>query len=188
LDRSDDKRWMREAILEAEKAAERGEVPVGAVVVSEGIILGRGHNMVEELGDPTAHAEIIAIGAASRTIGTWRLDGAALYTSLEPCIMCAGAIDACRLERLVYAAGDSRKGAFGSAMDIRKGETFCRGLVVDYGIMVEEASRLLERFFRAKRLLKSAAKRDCRSGESLLQKDGASGIARHVGNDSQHQA
>ena len=143
---------MNEAFLEAKKAFEVGEVPIGAVVAGEGQVLGKGHNMVESLGDATAHAEIIAIGAASRTTGTWRLDDATLYTTLEPCLMCAGAIDASRLGRLVYAAGDSRRGAFGSVINVLEIDGFCRGLTVDYGLMVDEASDLLERFFRARRL------------------------------------
>ncbi len=146
-----DRHWMWEALAEAKKAYERGEIPVGAVVVRERQIIGRGHNMVETLGDATAHAEIIAIGAASRTIGDWRLNGATLYVTLEPCIMCAGAIDLSRLSRLVYAAGDARKGAFGSIIDVGTIDGYCTGLVVDYGLLIEEASILLQDFFRAKR-------------------------------------
>jgi tRNA(adenine34) deaminase len=143
---------MSEAIREANKALEMGEVPVGAVVVREDQVLGRGHNMVESLGDATAHAEIIAIGAASQTAGTWRLDDATIYTTLEPCLMCAGAIDTSRLERLVYAVGDSRKGAFGSVINILEIDGLCNGLSIDYGLMVDESSALLELFFKARRL------------------------------------
>jgi tRNA(adenine34) deaminase len=124
---------------------------VGAVVVRDGQVIGRGHNMVETLGDATAHAEIIAIGAASRTVGDWRLNGATLYVTLEPCIMCAGAIDLSRLSRLYYAAGDARKGAFGSTIDVCMIGGFCTGLVVDYGLLIDEASILMEDFFRARR-------------------------------------
>ena len=146
-----DRRWMAEALEEAKVAFDRGEVPVGAVIVLEGRILGRGYNLIETLGDATAHAEIIAIGAASRTVGDWRLNGSTLYATLEPCLMCAGAIDACRMSRLVYAAGDPRKGSFGSAVDVREIRGFCSGLSVDYGLMVEESSALLEAFFRERR-------------------------------------
>jgi tRNA(adenine34) deaminase len=148
---SDDRRWMWEALAEAKRAYDMGEVPVGAVVVRDGQVIGRGHNMVETLGDSTAHAEIIAIGAASRTVGDWRLNGATLYVTLEPCVMCAGAIDLSRLSRLYYAAGDSRKGAFGSTIDVCAIDGFCTGLVVDYGLLIDEASILLEDFFRARR-------------------------------------
>jgi len=147
----DDRRWMFEALNEAKRAYERGEVPVGAVVIREGQVIGRGHNMVETLGDATAHAEIIAIGAASTTVGDWRLNGGSLYVTLEPCIMCAGAIDLARLSRLVYAAGDARKGAFGSTIDVSAIDGVCTGLAVDYGLLIDEASLLLEDFFRAKR-------------------------------------
>jgi tRNA(adenine34) deaminase len=142
---------MGEALREARSAFDRGEVPVGAVIVREGRILGRGHNRVERLHDATAHAEIIAIGAAARTVGDWRLEGATLYSTLEPCLMCAGAIDAARLGRLVYAAADPRKGAFGSALDVRDGDRFCRFLAVDYGTMAAEASALMREFFARRR-------------------------------------
>ncbi len=148
---SGDSRWMHEALLEAKKAFDIGEVPVGAVVVMGDAVIGRGHNMVERLNDATAHAEIIAIGAASQTAGSWRLGEAALYTTLEPCVMCAGAIDACRLGRLIYAAGDSRKGAFGSIVNMLEVSGFSPGLSVDYGLMVDESSALLKAFFEAKR-------------------------------------
>jgi tRNA(adenine34) deaminase len=151
LDPAIDMKWMNEALREANKAFELGEVPVGAVITVGDMIIGRGHNMVECLDDATAHAEIIAIGAASKTTSSWRLDKATLYTTLEPCLMCAGAIDACRLGRLVYAAGDSRKGAFGSVIDVLTIDGFCSGLTVDYGLMVSESSDLLKTFFRKQR-------------------------------------
>jgi len=147
----DDIRWMKMALDEARAAFARGEVPVGAIVVVEGRILGRGHNRVEALHDATAHAEIIAIGAAARSIGDWRLETATLYSSLEPCLMCAGAIDAARLGRLVYAAGDPRQGAFGSLLDVRDGGRFCRSLTVDYGPLVDQSAALMREFFARRR-------------------------------------
>jgi tRNA(adenine34) deaminase len=140
-------------LSEAKKAIKEGEFPVGAVVVRDGLLLGRGHNMVERLRDATAHAEVIAIGAASRTIGDWRLVGATLYTTLEPCLMCAGAIDVSRLGRVVYAAGDSRKGAFGSVLDVTQVPGLCPNLKVDYGLRIDEAAVLLEGFFRSRRVI-----------------------------------
>ena len=104
-------RWMREAVAEAQLAAEAGEVPVGAVVVRDGRALGRGHNQVETLRDPTAHAEVVAIGAAAATVADWRLDGATLYVTLEPCTMCCGAILLARLQSVVFGASDPRAGA-----------------------------------------------------------------------------
>jgi len=144
-------RWMSAALDQARTAFNEGEVPVGAVVVMGDAVIGRGHNMVERLNDATAHAEIIAIGAASQTAGSWRLGEAALYTTLEPCVMCAGAVDACRLGRLIYATGDTRKGAFGSVVNMLEVRGFSPGLSVDYGLMVDESSALLKAFFEAKR-------------------------------------
>jgi tRNA(adenine34) deaminase len=105
---------MEAALAEARAAAAEGEVPVGAVVVWDGRIVGRGHNRVESTQDPTAHAEILAIGAAAQTVKTWRLDEATLYVTLEPCHMCAGAVVLARIARIVYGARDPKAGACGS--------------------------------------------------------------------------
>ena len=109
-------RWMLEAIREAAAAAAKGEIPVGAVVVREGVLLGRGHNQVETLGDPTAHAEILALGAAADKVGDWRLASATLYVTLEPCTMCSGALLLARIDRLVFGASDPRAGATGTGL------------------------------------------------------------------------
>ena len=116
--RNDDARWMKLALDEAERASQRDEVPVGAVVVRDSRVIGRGHNQVESLNDPTAHAEIIAIGAAGSCLNSWRLEDATIYVTLEPCAMCAGAIVLARLERLVFAAPDPKAGACGSVLDV----------------------------------------------------------------------
>ena len=114
----DDTRWMEEAIFEARRAASIGEVPVGAVIVRNGAVLGRAHNLRESAGDPLAHAEALAIHQAARRIGDWRLEGATLYVTLEPCAMCAGALVLARVERLVYGARDPKAGYCGSLGDL----------------------------------------------------------------------
>jgi len=116
--RSTDERFMRLALLEAAAALEEDETPVGAVVVQDGRVVGRGHNRVEALGDATAHAEILAIGAAATTLGDWRLNGATLYVNMEPCIMCTGSLLLSRIRRLVYGLRDPRAGACGSRLDL----------------------------------------------------------------------
>ncbi|MFH0778893.1 MAG: tRNA adenosine(34) deaminase TadA [Candidatus Eisenbacteria bacterium] len=154
-----DVHWMKLALSEAEKAFGKGEVPVGAVVVLDGKVLGRGHNQVEGLSDPTAHAEIIAIGAAGTSLGTWRLEGATIYVTLEPCAMCAGAIVLSRLRRLVFGARDPKAGACGSVMDVIGNPLLNHRVVTDSGVMPEEASALLKEFFEKRR-------RDARAAES----------------------
>jgi tRNA(adenine34) deaminase len=146
-----DERFMQAALVEAQAAESEGEVPIGAVVVLEGRIIGRGHNRVEGAQDPTAHAEIIAIGAAAQTLNTWRLDGATLYVTLEPCHMCAGAIVLSRIARLVYGARDPKAGACGSLAMVPQDLRLNHRAEVLPGVLAEDASLLLEQFFRAKR-------------------------------------
>jgi tRNA(adenine34) deaminase len=138
---------MREALKLAREARAAGEVPVGAVVVLGDQLLGKGKNQIETLGDPTAHAEILAIGAAANALGEPRLTGATLYTTLEPCIMCSGAIVLARLERVVYAAEDPRAGACGSLYDIPRDPRLNHRAVVLGGLLADEASFLLRSFF-----------------------------------------
>jgi len=144
-------RWMREAIHEANLAAEKGEVPVGAVIVRDGRIIGRGHNRVESLNDPTAHAEILAIGAAGGQGESWRLDGATLYVTLEPCTMCSGAILLARVGTVVFGAADPRAGAVASTARLLEGNPYKHGVEIVGGILAEECSTLLKDFFRSKR-------------------------------------
>ena len=142
----DDERWMQAALREAEKAQEAGEVPVGAVVVHQGKLIGRGYNRIEALQDATAHAEIIAIGAASASLGTWRLNDCILYVTLEPCLMCAGAIRLSRISRLVYGAPDPTAGVFGSQLEVRD-----KGFVqveVTAGVREAESRKMLQSFFK----------------------------------------
>ncbi len=147
----DHDRWMRLALLEAEAAAEEGEVPVGAVVVHEGRVIGRGRNRTESATDPTAHAEILAIGAAAAALASWRLEGATLYVTLEPCFMCAGAIVLARLERLVFGATDPKAGACVSLADVVRDPRLNHRVDVIHGVLAAESSALLEAFFRARR-------------------------------------
>jgi tRNA(adenine34) deaminase len=164
---SDDEQWMRLALREAEQALEEKEVPVGAVVVQDGRLLGRGHNRVEALQDATAHAEILALGAASATLGSWRLEGATLYVTLEPCPMCAGAILLARVSRLVFAAHDPTMGACGSVRDLLDGARLAGGIQVRSSVMSAESAALLERFFQQIRAEHPGYRGNSRSGLSV---------------------
>ena len=142
---------MREALALARAAGERGEVPVGAVAVFEGRIVGRGVNARESARDPTAHAELLAIQEAARSLGRWRLSGVTVVVTLEPCAMCAGAMVLARVEKLVYAAPDPKAGAVGSLMDLSQDPRLNHRFPVERGILAEEAGELLRAFFRARR-------------------------------------
>jgi tRNA(adenine34) deaminase len=142
---------MREALALAREAGERGEVPVGAVVVADGRIVGRGANARESARDPTAHAELLAIQDAARTLGRWRLSGATLVVTLEPCAMCAGAMVLARIDRLVVGASDPRSGAAGSLMDLTADPRLNHRFPVERGVLADEAGELLRAFFRARR-------------------------------------
>ncbi len=143
--------WLRLALDEARSAGAGGDVPVGAVIVRDGVVIGRGQNRVERLRDPTAHAEMLAIREACAALGYERLDGATLYVTLEPCAMCAGAIVLARLECLVYGADDPKTGACGSLRDIVRDSRLNHQVVVTRGVLAETCSGLLKDFFRAKR-------------------------------------
>ena len=144
--RADD-RWMDEALDEACQAGEAGEVPVGAVIVREGALLARGRNRVETLHDPSAHAEMMAIRAASSALGYQRLSGCTLYVTLEPCAMCAGAIVLSRLDRLVFGASDPKAGACGSLMNLVQDDRLNHRLPVTQGTRETESATLLRSFF-----------------------------------------
>ena len=146
-----DERFLRLALLEAEAAFEEGETPVGAVVVKEGRVIGRGHNRVESLNDPTAHAEILALGAAARSLGDWRLKGCTLYVSMEPCIMCAGSLLLARVDRLVYGVRDERAGACGSRLDLLQANPYGHDLQIRDGCLEDECRDLLRDFYRRRR-------------------------------------
>ncbi|HTW91977.1 MAG TPA: tRNA adenosine(34) deaminase TadA [bacterium] len=144
-------KWMRVALAEAEAAAGEGEVPVGCVVVHGGRIVGRGHNRTEALRDPTAHAEIIAVGAAATAIENWRLTGATVYVTVEPCLMCTGALVLARPDLVVYGARDPKFGCLGSRYDVARDNRFNHELKVAEGVLASESADLLKSFFRARR-------------------------------------
>jgi len=142
---------MKEALAEAARATEHGDVPVGAVVVINGEIVARRHNEREAAGDPTAHAEILALRDAAARAGTWRLEGATLFVTLEPCPMCAGALIAARVGRLVFGAVDPKAGACGSLYNVCADPRLNHELPVTAGVLGSEASELLASFFNGLR-------------------------------------
>jgi tRNA(adenine34) deaminase len=146
---------MEAALAEACKAGDAGEVPIGAVVVHEGAIIARGQNSVIRTNDPTAHAEIVALRQAARFLGNYRLSGCALYVTLEPCAMCAGAMIHARLDRLVFATPDPKTGACGSVLSVLNHPQLNHQMQVELGILAEGAAELLRSFFRERRALKS---------------------------------
>lgn len=143
-----DRDWMLASLHEAGLAAELGEVPVGAVVVHKGVIVGRGHNLRESSNDPTTHAEMIAIRQAAAALGSWRLLDCTLYVTLEPCVMCMGAIILARIPRLVYGCRDPRVGAAGSIYDFSRDERFNHRVAVTEGVLGEQCRAMLSDFFR----------------------------------------
>ncbi len=147
----DHESWMRLAIKEAERAYDQKEVPVGAVIVHENRIIGRGYNQIEMLGDPTAHAEMIAITAAVTTLGIKWLHGATMYVTLEPCAMCTGAIVLARLDRLVFGAKDTKSGACSSLFQIVQDQRLNHQVELIAGIREEECTFLLKSFFQTLR-------------------------------------
>ena len=140
--------YMRLALVEADKALATGDVPIGAVAVFKGEIIGRGYNRREADHDPTAHAEMLAIREAAAHLGHWRLDGVTLYCTLEPCTMCGGAMVLARLPRLVYAAIDLKAGAAGSIMDVLRHPKLNHRIDVSGGLLADEAMAQLQTFFR----------------------------------------
>ncbi len=147
----DDAGWMRLALEEAARAPEHGDVPVGAIAVLNGALIGRGHNRREIDHDPTAHAEMIAIRQAAQAIGLWRLDDVTLYCTLEPCAMCAGAMVLARLPKLVYATADPKAGAGGSVLDVTRHPLLNHRVQVEHGLMADEAAAQIRAFFAALR-------------------------------------
>lgn len=146
-----DERYMRQAIREAESACEAGDVPVGAVIVHEGRLIGRGYNQRELMQDPTAHAEMIALTAAASALNSWRLSGCTLYVTLEPCSMCAGALVLARIDRLVYGATDPKAGACGSVYNLVEDKRLNHRVQVERGVLEQECAALLRAFFAQQR-------------------------------------
>ncbi len=153
-----DQDFMRLAMSEAEAAARIGEVPVGALVVKDGVVIGRGYNLRETSNDPTTHAEMIAIRQAAAHIGHWRLLDCTLYVTLEPCVMCMGAIILARIPRLVYGCRDPRVGAVGSIYDFSRDDRFNHQVVVTEGVLGAECSAQLSSFFKQLRARKKVAR------------------------------
>ena len=144
----DDREWMRLALAQARRAAELGEVPVGAVVVRGDELLGAGHNRREIERDPLAHAELLALRQAAARVEGWRLLGCTMYVTLEPCAMCAGALVNSRVERLVFGASDPKAGYCGSLGDIPRDPRLNHRLLVESGVLAEECGALLRAFFQ----------------------------------------
>jgi len=146
------KYFMRAALKEAKKAFDRDEVPVGAVIVHEGKIIARGHNQVELLQDATAHAEMLCLTSAASELKNWRLQGATLYCTLEPCLMCAGAMFSSRIAKLVWGAKDLRLGANGSWVDIFSQKHPLHKIEVEGGVLEAECSAIMQEFFQMVRM------------------------------------
>jgi tRNA(adenine34) deaminase len=146
-----DARFMTLALNEARRAAEQGEVPVGAILVVDGEVVASRGNERERRHDPTAHAEMLVLRDAASVLGGWRVQGATLYVTLEPCAMCAGAMVLARIERLVYAAEDPKAGAAGSVMDLVRHPALNHQLEVTGGVLAEESAVILRRFFEERR-------------------------------------
>ncbi len=156
---------MRVALHEAQAAGAEGEVPVGAVVVYDGRIIGRGRNACERLRDATAHAEMLALTAASQALGAWRLEDCTLYVTLEPCPMCMGACLNARVPRVVFGASEPKAGACGSVVDLRAPPGFNHRVDVCGGVLAEASSTLLKEFFRA---LRERRRLDNRAEDDVL--------------------
>jgi tRNA(adenine34) deaminase len=146
-----DEYFMRLALREAERAYDHDDVPIGAVIVRDGELIGTGHNERELRNDPTAHAEVIALREAARTIGSWRVLDAIMYVTLEPCAMCAGAIVLARLPRVIYGAADPKAGAAGSVLDVLAEPRLNHRPQVQGGLLAVDSAGLLQSFFASRR-------------------------------------
>jgi len=148
---ADDKKWMAIALTLAKKAQQEGEVPVGAIIVQDNEIIGEGWNKVIGEHDPTAHAEIKALRTASHAIQNYRLTGATMYVTLEPCLMCAGAIVHARMARVVFSAKEPKTGAVGSCFDVFNTQQLNHYVHCEHGVLAEQSSELLQQFFQDRR-------------------------------------
>jgi tRNA(adenine34) deaminase len=159
IDLHSDTYFMQQALREAAKAYEKGEVPVGAVIVREGRIIGRAHNQVEELGDATAHSEMLSLTQAQASAGDWRLTDCDLYVTKEPCPMCAGAIVHCRIRRVIFGCGDPKGGAAGGLLNLLQQPSLNHHSEITPGVMEEECKMILKSFFLEAREASKAKKR-----------------------------
>lgn len=146
-----DEKYMRIALKEAQNAAILDEVPVGAVIVKDGKILSKGHNLREKSNDPTSHAEINAIRKACKKLNSWRLEGATIYVTIEPCSMCAGTLLQCRIGRIVYGALDPKGGAIESSLELFNAKNINHHPEILGGVLKEECSKLISSYFKSKR-------------------------------------
>ncbi len=160
-EREEDQIFIREALIEAGKAALIGEIPIGAVVVFDGEIIARAYNLRETTGDPTAHAEILALRSAAQLRKSWRLNGATLYTTLEPCPMCAGAMVLARIKRLVYGAIDPKAGAAGTLMNIVQDQRLNHQIEINSGVLALDCGNIIKEFFKERRIKDFLPKDDC---------------------------
>jgi tRNA(adenine34) deaminase len=151
MNNSNDQRYMLLAIEQAKIAEENGDVPIGAVIVHKGTVIAKAYNQREQLQDPTAHAEIIALTQAAAALENWHLNGCTIYVTLEPCCMCAGALVLSRMDRLVYGCDDPKAGAVKSLYNIVQDERLNHRLEVTGGVLADECSRILQEFFARKR-------------------------------------
>jgi len=147
----EDEKFMRAAVEEARKAEDKGDVPIGCVIIKDGQIIAKGYNQREQLNDPTAHAEMIALTAASAAVENWRLHGCTIYVTIEPCCMCAGALVLSRIDRLVYGCDDPKAGAVKSLYNIVQDNRLNHTVDVTCGVLTEDCSELLQSFFQKKR-------------------------------------
>lgn len=143
--------WMKQALLQAEKAFAAEEVPVGAIVVHNGKVIGRGHNQKEQFNDPTAHAEMIAITAAANTLGDWRLNDCYLYVTKEPCPMCSGAIINARIKMIIFGCYDEERGCCGSLYQLCGDPRFKTTIAVKGGVLENDSLSLIQNFFKVRR-------------------------------------
>lgn len=174
----DDAYWMGKAIAQAKKAGAIGEVPIGAVIVKDGAVIARGHNLRESKQDPSAHAEMLAIRKAAKKLNSWRLTGATLYVTLEPCTMCMGAVILSRLDRVVFGSYDPKGGAAGSLFDLSNDKRLNHSVVLTPGVRGEETSALLSNFFVALRARKKQLKTaNGEMSEWSMVPDSKSGVA-----------
>ncbi len=155
-----DNSFMKLAIEQAKVAEENGDVPIGAVIIYKGQIIGKAYNQREQLKDPTAHAEIIALTQAAAYMRSWRLDGCTMYVTLEPCAMCAGALVLARIDRLVYGCDDPKAGAVRSLYNIVQDERLNHRVDVLSGVLADDCAELLREFFQKRRSENSAVKED----------------------------
>jgi tRNA(adenine34) deaminase len=151
---TEDEKWMKIAIREAIKAQDEGEVPVGAILVKDGLLIAAGHNQCISFNDPSAHAEIQVLRKAGKKLKNYRLNGISLYVTLEPCAMCLGAIMHARIERIIYGANDLKTGVCGSCENLTSAKFFNHVIKVNGGILEKNCKKLLQNFFKSRRLTK----------------------------------